>query len=248
MGSSVLFILKYLFILDFSRPGYSDTSRPTTPSDMKVENKPDADNLMYADIYPMAYHKLLILQVMLPGYYFSVQQVQELMYMFPETDFLRVQLLVTVFSKIIDLENLHNIIDNIFNHEERLEACHRLGVLNIFDPMNPDRYYKLDLRRWDHREVVKWLVKLAAAEPGDNWLDVSYRWAKYDLPVPGWLLPVGWTLPDKFDKAGEAIDGPRTFGWLILTYTSLGDGCSPNIAARRYLRNTRTIFGVLKLV
>jgi len=31
---------------------------------------------MYSDIFPLAYHKLLILQVMLPGYFFSVQQVQ----------------------------------------------------------------------------------------------------------------------------------------------------------------------------
>ena len=53
--------------------------------------------------------------------------------------------------------------------------------------MYPDRDYRLDLRRWDHREMVKILVKLASAEPGDNWLNVSYRWAKYDEPVPGMI-------------------------------------------------------------
>ena len=95
--------------------------------------------------------------------------------MFPDSDFLRVQLLVTLFNKIVDIENLHIIIDRMLTDDERLEAYHRLGVLNLLDPMAPDRTYKLDLRRWDHREVVKWLVKLAASEPGDNWLDVSYR-------------------------------------------------------------------------
>lgn len=57
--------------------------------------------------------------------------------------------------------------------------------MNILDPLKPDRLYRLDLRRYDHREWVKILVTLAIAEPGDNWEQVSYRWGKYDEPVPG---------------------------------------------------------------
>lgn len=41
--------------------------------------------------------------------------------------------------------------------------------MNLLDPMKPDRLYRLDLRRFDHREFVKILVSLAVAEPGDNW-------------------------------------------------------------------------------
>jgi len=57
--------------------------------------------------------------------------------------------------------------------------------MNILDPMKPDRFYKLDLRRYDHREWCKILAVLAVAEPGDNWEMCTYRWAKYDDPVPG---------------------------------------------------------------
>jgi len=60
--------------------------------------------------------------------------------------------------------------------------------MNILDPMKPDRLYKLDLRRYDHREWCKILAVLAVAEPGDNWEMCTYRWAKYDDSVPGQLL------------------------------------------------------------
>jgi hypothetical protein len=54
--------------------------------------------------------------------------------------------------------------------------------------MKPDRLYKLDLRRYDHREWCKIIAVLAVAEPGDNWEICTYRWAKYDDAVPGKLL------------------------------------------------------------
>jgi len=57
--------------------------------------------------------------------------------------------------------------------------------MNILDPMKPDRLYKLDLRRYDHREWCKIIAVLAVAEPGDNWEICTYRWAKYDDAVPG---------------------------------------------------------------
>lgn len=232
---------------DLSRPNYINTSRPTTPEDMKIGNAPKHDT--YSPIFPLAYMKLILLQVQLPGNFFSVQQVIDMLFYFPETDYLRVQLLLIFFGRLTDLENLYRILDELFTIDERVEAYHRLGILNCIDPIRPDRFYRLDLRRWDHREMTKLLVKLASAEPGDNWEDPQYRWGKYDEAVPGWQLPAPWTLPDVLDeRTGEVLNGPRNSGWMTLKYTSTGEGCVPSYAARRYLRNTRTLTGLVKLL
>ena len=201
---------------DVSRANYIDTSRPTTPVDMDTGGpKPSLDN--YSPIFPMAYSKLIILQVLSPENYFSVQQVMDIMFYFPQKDYLRVQVLLSLFSRLTDLENLHRIVDDMLFLDERTEVYHRLGILNVIDPITPERAYNLDLRRWDHREMCKLLVRLAQVEPGENWEDPKYRWAKYDEPVPGWLLPANWTLPDKVDeRTGELSDGPRNFGWISL--------------------------------
>jgi hypothetical protein len=37
--------------------------------------------------------------------------------------------------------------------------------MNLLDPMRPDRLYRLDLRRNDHREWAKILVYLAVNDP-----------------------------------------------------------------------------------
>ena len=110
---------------------------------------------------------------------------------------------------------------------------HRLGILNILDPMTPDRYYCLDLRRWDHREWTKFMIILAITEPGENWEKEDYRWSKYDDIVPGWQLPQTWTQPDEMHGG---TGGPRAFGWIRLKYTTTGPGCAPNMNSRKALR------------
>lgn len=183
-------------------------------------------------LFPLVYSKLLAVQVNLPGCYFSAKQVIEVLEHFPSADYMRVQAFISLFGRITDIENLYIILDVMMKLDEKLEVYHRLGILNVVDPIKIEREYRLDLRRWDHREFAKLLVKLAAIEPGDNWKDVSYRWAKYDSPVPGWLLPMSWTLPDKKDNDGEIVDGPRTHGWLFVTYVSDELGCIPSFGAR----------------
>lgn len=122
--------------------------------------------------------------------------------------------------------------------------------MNIFDPMNPDREYKLDLRRWDMREFCKILILLSINEPGDNWEnDGEYRWSKYDDPVPGWILPAPWAQKDEFDDPSIRTRdaGPRRYGWLRCTYTSTAPGCEANMTLRRTLRR-RTLAGLKQLL
>jgi hypothetical protein len=44
------------------------------------------------------------------------------------------------------MECVHRLFDELFSIDERDEILHRLGILNIYDPMHVDRQFKLDLR------------------------------------------------------------------------------------------------------
>lgn len=64
------------------------------------------------------------------------------------------QAAVTLFSRICDLENFSTLLDAL-GTEEETELAHRLGILNMINPMTPDRFFSLDLRIWEHRELCK---------------------------------------------------------------------------------------------
>mmetsp|Transcript_20482 Transcript_20482/g.24766 ORF Transcript_20482/g.24766 Transcript_20482/m.24766 type:complete len:125 (+) Transcript_20482:16-390(+) len=111
---------------------------------------------------------------------------------------------------------------------------HRLGWLNVINPLHPNHAYILDLRWWDHRELCKVLVRLAVEEPGTNWINEAYRWSIKDKPVPGWALPSTWCTKDH-EANGEG--GPRRFGRLRLRYTSDPQaGCEPNWKVRKEVK------------
>jgi hypothetical protein len=117
--------------------------------------------------------------------------------------------------------------------------------------MHPDRLYKLDLRRWEHREWCKVLIQLTINEPGESWGDVTYSWSRYDEPVPGWELPAPWAQPDDEPDPNTGVrqgdSGPRRYGWLVVTYRSSGYGCQPNLISRKNLRK-RFLVGLKKIV
>ena len=83
---------------DFSRPGYSDTSRPTTPEELTAQLGDSANTKIenYNYIYPFCYWKLLELQVHSVGNYFSVDQVIEILLYFPQVNIFVHESLVTV--------------------------------------------------------------------------------------------------------------------------------------------------------
>mmetsp|Transcript_5234 Transcript_5234/g.11448 ORF Transcript_5234/g.11448 Transcript_5234/m.11448 type:complete len:1188 (+) Transcript_5234:1048-4611(+) len=227
---------------DVSRANYSASERPTTPEEMR--KAPHPPKTYFSPIYPLAYRRVVELQLMMPSLYITVEQLSRLLEFFPPDEgLLRVQVVTSVFSHIVDLENLCAIFDNVLTKGEQDELLHRVGIMNVFDPMRPDRLYRLDLRRYDHREWVKILVCLAVAEPGDNWEQTEYRWGRYDDPVPGWSLPVTWTYRDDGGRTG----GPRDYGWLRLLYRSHGNGCFPILSLRKYLRK-RTLGGMKKIL
>lgn len=50
-------------------------------------------------------------------------------------DFGRVQALVIVFSRIVDIESFSEVVLSAVMEEEKRELQHRLGVLNVLNPV-----------------------------------------------------------------------------------------------------------------
>ena len=109
---------------DISRPSYNTLlpgDRPITPDSMKTPPPPLRTYL--SPIYPLAYKKLVQLQIMMPGLYMSVAQLATLLDYFPPDEaFLRIHLIQSVFAHIVDLELMYRIYDNILTEDERIEV------------------------------------------------------------------------------------------------------------------------------
>jgi hypothetical protein len=87
----------------------------------------------------------------------------------------RVELIVGLFSNIVDLHNFEIVLRHLSSYEVACIYC-RIGILNIFNPMKPEGSFQLDLSRYDERMVVKMLAQLSVIEPGDNLPFVQFRW------------------------------------------------------------------------
>lgn len=183
--------------------------------------------------YSIVYYKLALLRVATMSAWLTCEQIIFVVKHFPIDDFARVFAAVVLHARALDLDNYWRVYA-VLEPQEQVELIHRLGWLNVLNPMCPDRVYCMDLRWWDHRELCKVLVKLAIEEPGTNWIHESYRWSIFDVDVPGWELPYSWCLEDH-ELRGEG--GPRRFGRLRLRYTSDPKlGCEPNIPVREQLK------------
>ncbi len=126
-----------------------EESRPKTP-EILMEIEPPLLT-KFPSVFALGYQKLLLLQITLPLLYLSVQQTVQILSYFSEIAYLRVQAFVSMFSRIVDYDKCGNDILRIFSDDELREVFHRMGILNVIDPMFPDRLYRLDLRRYDHR-------------------------------------------------------------------------------------------------
>ena len=184
--------------------------------------------------YAFVYSKLIELQIMIIGVYLSSQQAAYIVKKFPKDDFCQVEAACIMFSRIFDIENFCDVVDS-FNEDDRRELYHRLGVLNVLCPLYPDRYYQLNLRAWDHRQLIKSLVRLAVDEPGDNLLRQTCRWNLFSDIIPGWTLPLSWMYDHGAPEAQGVSGGVREIGHVMVEYTSVGKGCLPMWKTRKEL-------------
>ena len=80
----------------------------------------------------------------------------------------RVELVVALYPRVVDTYNIGIVLAVLNGFEVGCLYC-RVGILNLFNPLNPDNFYILDLSYYDTRLVAKVLTSLAVVEPGDNW-------------------------------------------------------------------------------
>lgn len=98
---------------------------------------------------------------------FLILQLSTLIQCFPENfPEYRIEVIVISFCRIVDLERFCITIFDEMNKEIQSELVKRLGYLNIINPIQPDRFYDLDLSVRDNHEITKMLVRLAIVEPG----------------------------------------------------------------------------------
>lgn len=127
------------------RQNYDPNKVPTTPDDLSSGPPPPRDHMPL--FYPIAYRALLEvtiiillctvlflimnllalyyskqLEVQLPGLYLSVEQLKTILQYFPIEAYCRVQLIQSVFSRIVDLDDFHKIFDEVLTEDERWEV------------------------------------------------------------------------------------------------------------------------------
>ncbi|KAG7393445.1 NLR, CARD domain-containing protein 3 [Phytophthora pseudosyringae] len=169
--------------------------------------------------------KLQLLDILVADRWLSCAQVQELVSAFPNAVRARARAACLAFSRIVDLENFIQIYDRL-SLDDQEECVRRLGWLNLFDPLQPDRQYPpLDLSIYDERELVQLLAQLALQEGNNCWQNASYRpsitSAGGEQVVPeatdsmSVLPPPGWGRPDAVGP-----DSVKHHGAVCLRYHS----------------------------
>ena len=160
---------------------------------------------------------------------FLVEKFTKLIGISSEDMKLKLNLVVTLHSRIVDLYNF-DIVMGALNAEEQACIVFKLGWLNTWSPLKPDVYYELCEGRREERLVSKALLHLAVEEPGENWFDDTFQWNRSNSSIiPGWDLPITW-----FSEEGMPAKG-----LLKLSYYS-GEGkgledCEPRMRLRHAL-------------
>jgi hypothetical protein len=99
----------------------------------------------------------------------------------------RVEFVVAMFSKIVDIHNFDVIFKELEPKEQGCLYC-RLGWLNLFNPTRPERTYELNMEMWEERMVAKALLTMAMVEDGENISYADFRWSRDIDRMPGWLI------------------------------------------------------------
>ena len=77
-----------------------------------------------------AFSSLYVVEILAVGEYFLASQVAELVHRLPNEQYVRVELLMSLLPRIVDLQNLHLVIE-LLNENQWHEARYRMGALNL---------------------------------------------------------------------------------------------------------------------
>lgn len=134
-------------------------------------------------------------------------------------------LVIGLFPRVKDMHNFELVL-SVMSPEDQGALSARLGFLALFNPIKPEGSIRLDLSRWEQRQVTKLILHLALDEPGENWVDETYSSHPEEPPMPGWKCSVVW-----FSEDGLPRMGLLTSNYCSGNGTST-DGFSPNVDLR----------------
>jgi hypothetical protein len=77
----------------------------------------------------------------------------------------RVELIIAIFDRIIDMHNFYFIL-MVLNSDEGAALRVRIGLLSIYNPYIPEGGIQLDCSLWEERQVVRMITHLSVIEPG----------------------------------------------------------------------------------
>lgn len=131
---------------------------------------------------------LMDLQLYSTKYYFTVAQVLTLLDAFGDKDETQASVMVTMFSRIVDLHNLDYILRNMRTTAQKIIAK-KLGYLNIINPLKISFDYELPLKHRDNRALLLDLIDLSSAE---KYLIKEH--ANSELPISYFYGPTNRTI------------------------------------------------------
>ncbi|KDO16279.1 hypothetical protein SPRG_18186 [Saprolegnia parasitica CBS 223.65] len=116
----------------------------------------------------------------------SSTQLVRLANCFHDVAFGPVEIVAMLLNRVLDLDDLLVTLATDWTRESVMEAIHRIGWLNLWNPMFAEMEYHLNLSVWEEYQVTLMLAQLGDIEPGENWVDERFN-DQY-----GWELPLSW--------------------------------------------------------
>lgn len=86
----------------------------------------------------------------------------------------RVELVVRLFSRLVDIINFDYVLRELEQHEYAM-VVFRLGWLNIWNPLKAEGAIYLDMSRREERQLARMLIVLNYVESKHTWVEPYYR-------------------------------------------------------------------------
>ena len=143
-------------------------------------------------------NKFFLLRSLLGSAWITCNQAKLLLFEFPQfgpdSQPYRESALLIIFSRIIDLENFHNLVEEVLPLDSHASVFNRIGWLNVLNGFQMDRFFQIDLTTAEQRLTASIVAKLAAVEPGQNCLEPHFRRSVNDNYSRGWDIPANWIV------------------------------------------------------
>jgi len=154
----------------------------------------------------------------------SAEQVGTILDRLPD-EMQKVEGFVACWSRLVDEENTYKALEGL-SPLSRRELSERIGFLSLFNPLQPNGHYILDLAKSEQHTLAHVLVVYAAEEPGENIRECTYTfggdeprqcqipqtWVD-ELPVKGTLSFMYYVAPGQENMEMRKATATRLLGW-----------------------------------